>query len=321
MSSERRLGAALVGIAVLAVAAAQMMSPFAQPPLYDGPLPSPYVWLDAPAGQPSGAQSATMSFEPTKDHSNPLIVLSTPEYTPQAQFFALAGSFTVPAGTTSILATITPVEPEAPPPAGYIDGNVYEMSVNDQAGAPLTFATGATPITVAMRGINDPSVTGITDEMWLYEPGSGWLDAQSKYAGTAATYLANMTNLGVFALVAPGQDPNATPTPPATPTQPGATPTQPGATVTPSPGASATSSATSTPLASGTPIASATPTPIVPPPGPGSGGGGVPILSIAVLALVAAAIVGIGLFAYRRANRPPAPPSRPVQRRPKPRRR
>ncbi len=198
--ADRRIGIVIAVAAIAAVAAAQAVTPLPAPPLYDGVVPAPYVWLDPPPGERGGPQSATVTDPPNADGTNPLITLSTPELPAQAQFFALSGVLSAPAGTTSIVATITAVEPLAMPVTGHIDGNVYRLSVDNQAGVPLTFVAGATPITVALRGTAQVPVTGL----WQYSSEGGWQDTNAKDAGFPSTLLANVTSLGDFALMAAG---------------------------------------------------------------------------------------------------------------------
>jgi hypothetical protein len=294
MTRDRRLGLAALGLGVLLIAFAQRITPMAGPPLYDGIAQvDPYVWLAPPAGLRGGAQGAVGSAG--LDHgTNRLIAIATPENPPQAQLFATSGALTLPPGTTSIKLSIKPILPQTLPADGHIDGNVYRITVTNQAGTPLT-APASTDVTVVLRSPHLDANQAI--EMYA---GPGWQRLQTQDEGFAASYLTVVTSFGDFAMVAPGVGP---PYPTATP---------PG-------GASASTSGGGSPGTSGLPSASndvpsigivgGSPSPSAGPvAGDTSSGGGPPIfLVIAIIALV---VLGAALALWSRGRRQP-PTRRP----------
>src|SRR5204863_89827 len=70
--------------------------------------------------------------------ASPAIVVATTENPPQAQLIASPGTFAIPTGTTSLIATITPVRPSADQARTPITGNVYRFSVVGDAGSPIS---------------------------------------------------------------------------------------------------------------------------------------------------------------------------------------
>ena len=294
MTRDRRLGLAALGLGVLLIAFAQRIAPMAGPPLYDGIVQvDPYAWLVPPAGLRGGAQGAVGSAG--LDHgTNRLIAIATPENPPQAQLFATSGALTLPPGTTSIKLAIKPILPQTLPADGHIDGNVYRITVTNQAGTPLT-APASTDVTVVLRSPHLDANQAI--EMYA---GPGWQRLQTQDEGFAASYLTVVTSFGDFAMVAPGAGP-------------------PNPTATPPGGASASTSGGGSPGTSGLPSASndvpsigivgGSPSPSAGPvAGDTSSGGGPPIfLVIAVIALV---VLGAALALWSRGRRQP-PTRRP----------
>src|ERR1019366_6830499 len=209
MTRDRRLGLAALGLGVLLIAFAQRIAPMAGPPLYDGIVQvDPYAWLVPPAGLRGGAQGAVGSAG--LDHgTNRLIAIATPENPPQAQLFATSGALPLPPGTTSIKLAIKPILPQTLPADGHIDGNVYRITVTNQAGTPLT-APASTDVTVVLRSPHlDPN------QAIEMDAGPGWQRLQTQDEGFAASYLTVVTSFGDFAMVAPGAGaPYPTATPP-----------------------------------------------------------------------------------------------------------
>ncbi|MGH2406535.1 MAG: hypothetical protein ACRDF7_00460 [Candidatus Limnocylindrales bacterium] len=264
--AEARRGLALLAAGVLIVVAAQHLAPLGAPPLYDGVVVAePYRWLVPAAGQQGGPQSATGSAE-LQAGGSPLVALGTPEQPPQAQIFAISGTLILPPGTTSIAMSIVPILPAALPGDGHIAGNVYRISVTNQAGAPLT-ALPTDLVSVVLRGPDG------TAGAWIEQSNAGaWQTLKTDDAGFSSTWLAVVTGFGDFALVVPG---SAEPYPTATPG---------GAPGSPTP---ATSPGQGTP----TPAATITPPIATPAPDGGTSGGGV----LPYIAVVAVVGVGVGL--------------------------
>lgn len=227
-----RIRPALVAIAAgLALAfAAARLAPLRTPPLYDGVVPDqPYVWLDPPPGQPGNptSNSATVAVSGS---ASPLVTLDTLELNPQAQLFAPPGALGLPAGTTSITISIAPVEPQAPPTDGHIDGNVYRISIVNQAGAAVT-ADPTADVTLVLRA-TDPTTPAATLE--LYANGA-WTPLKTDPEGFGAQFLAILSGFGDFAVVLPGAAPSGGSTASAGPGASGAAGSTPAA---PTPAAS-----------------------------------------------------------------------------------
>ncbi len=195
---DRVTGVAALAVGVIAIVAAQYVAPVRTPPLYDGVVvQEPYRWLQPPPGQAGGPTSAAGAAEPVNG-SNPLIALATGEQPPQAQIFATPGSLGLPAGTTLIKMSIRPVAPATLPTDGHIDGNVYRISVTNQAGVDLT-APASQKVTVVMRSPGDDA-----NVTMMQRTSVGWRSLETKGAGFGSAYLAIVTGFGDFALVAPG---------------------------------------------------------------------------------------------------------------------
>ena len=301
MTADRRLGLAVAGLGVVLIGLSQLISPLTQPPLYDGVTQNlPYVWLVPPAGAKGGATGS--SGTAGVDHGlNRLIAVATPETDPQAQLLATSGALTLPAGSTSIRFSIKPVLPATLPPEGHIDGNVYRISVTNQAGAALS-APASALVTVVLRSPHSD-----TDRTMWVDTDQGWQRLKSQDQGPG-TYLAVVTQFGDFAMVAPG--PAASPYPTASPPSgvpgsggPQASAAASGAAASGTPGA--TDEVPSIGVVGGSSAPSAGPVVVS-----GSGSGeGPPVALIAVivvLALVAGAVV---FWARGRRRPPPRPPT------------
>jgi hypothetical protein len=195
---ERRFGIVALVLGGLAIFAVQRLAPLLGPPLYDGVIVvERYRWLVPPPGQAGDPKSASGTAQ-VKGGASPLIALATGEQPPQAQIFATPGAFVLPAGTSSIRMSIAAILPRTLPTDGHIAGNVYRISVADQAGLGLT-APASAKVTVVLRGPdNEPFVT---IEQLTFE---GWKPLKTEDAGFASTFLAVVTGFGDFALVAPG---------------------------------------------------------------------------------------------------------------------
>ena len=202
----------IVGAAV--VLAAQLLAPLPGPPLYDGVVPiDAYRWLSPPPGEHGGATGASVALR-VSGSSSPLITLVTPELPPQAQLFAAPGALTMPAGTTSLSVSITPVPPEALPSDGHVAGNIYRITITTQAGGAVT-APSSADVTVILR---HPDITAADATVSLLSNGV-WQPLKTD-AALAASFIAVVTTFGDFALISPGPGPSgvgASPTVSATP--------------------------------------------------------------------------------------------------------
>jgi hypothetical protein len=265
-SSRRRVAIACLVLGLGVAAGARVLAPLAGPPLYDGvPLDEPYVYLTPPPGAQSGAQgaSATLALE---GGTSPLVAIATPEIVPQAQIFAAPGSLTLPPGTTSLSASITPIPPPAEPTDGHISGNVYRISITNQAGVPVT-APAAAQVSVVMRAADSQLLNGIVARF----ANGTWEHLETAPAGLGGTFLAVVTEFGDFAVLAPQGGTGESASPQA--------PSQSAGSALP------TTAPTSAPTPAGTPEA---PQPIT-------------IFAAAGLAILV--VLAIALYAMRRAGR------------------
>ena len=233
--------------------------------------------------------------------TNRLIAIATPELQPQAQLFATSGAFVLPAGTTSIKLSIEPVLPQTLPTDGHIEGNVYRISVGNQAGVPLV-APASAEVTVGLRG---PYTT--PNQVIAVDDGTGWHKLKTDDAGFAASYLAVVTGGGDYAMVAPGP---GGPYPTATPVG-GAS----GGSSAPSAGPGAASSGPSAgPSVGFIPSIGEIGGSAAPSAGPAeagnSSGGGPPIAPIAIVVVLAVAVVAFVAWRGRRRGPPPGQPPR-----------
>lgn len=234
--AARRLGLAALALGLAIAAAAQVAAPLASAPLYDGVVVvQPYVYVNPPAGKPAGAQGASAHL-PMNGHKSPLVVFATPEQPPQAQVVAGDGTLVVPPSATALQASITPLDPSvdaAAAGAARILGNVYRITIVDQAGAAAT-APASGLVTVVLRAPED--VPGA--QIGLVVNGT-WHPLKSEPM-FGSTYVAVVTDFGDFAIIVPG----------ATPASPSASGAAPSSLAPSATGAGGTSTATVPPAAS-----------------------------------------------------------------------
>jgi hypothetical protein len=193
---ERRLG----WLAVLAGAGFALAVQLAGPvgvPLYDGvPIPDAYRYLH-PTGTEAGQPTSFEVDQPVIGGTSPAFAAATSEQPPQAQLIAQTGAFILSPGATSLHISITPVEPpDVLPPAGSIAGNVYDVSVADQAGTALAVATCDGCLSLSIR-----APLG-TDTATLQRfAGGTWTEMESLPIGVVSMFQSNPTALGDIALV------------------------------------------------------------------------------------------------------------------------
>lgn len=199
MGRDRRLG----WLAVLAGAGVALAVQLAAPvgvPLYDGVVVAePYRYLH-PTGTLAGQPTSTETDEPVKGGVSPAFAAATSENPPQAQLIAQMGAFVLTPGATSLHVSITPVEPPAVAPAdGTIAGNVYEVSVTDQAGTTLAVAACDGCLSLSMRA---PEGTDTATLMRF--TGGAWADMDTLPVGLVSMFQSNPTALGDIAVVVAG---------------------------------------------------------------------------------------------------------------------
>jgi hypothetical protein len=197
LMARRGLGLFALAFGLAIAVAAQRLAPIGGPPLYDGVIvEAPYVWLSPPAGFSGGAQGVDQTVRVQGGHS-PDIGVGTAENPPQAQLFAGAGFLNLPSGTTSIRVSIEPVAPASLPDGWTIAGNVYRVSVTNQAGQPVSGqASGG--VTIELRGpatLNAPAIEHFS--------GGKWSELAADSVGQPNIFGAVVTDFGDFALVEP----------------------------------------------------------------------------------------------------------------------
>jgi len=293
VSRDRRVGLVALGLGLVLIGLAQRLAPLAEPPLFDGVyVPQPYVWLVPPAGAKGGAKGAKGSVG-VEGGANKLVAVATPEQDPQAQILATAGALILPAGSTAVGFSIQPVLPERLPGDGHIDGNVYRITITNQAGTPLTALASALVTIVMVSPHTDP------DRTIEIDTGQGWQPLKTQNQGPGV-WLAVVTQFGEFAVVAPGAAASPYPT------------------ATPSGGASASGAGSSAPGTSDLQPPPSDDVPSIgvvgpgttasPSPGPAAtdSSGGLPVAPIAVVVVLA--VIGGAFALWSRGRRKPPPP-------------
>ena len=200
---RRRVALSVIALGLGIAAAAQVAAPLAAPPLYDGVIVvQPYVYVNPPAGKPGGAKGASAHVA-MNGPKNAVVALATPEQPPQAQVVAGDGALLLPPSATVIDVSITPFDPSVDATvagAARILGNVYRITLVDQAGDPAT-APASGLVTVVLRAPEDADgaqVGQVVDGTW--HP----LKSEPMFG---STYVAVVTSFGDFAVIVPGTTP------------------------------------------------------------------------------------------------------------------
>ena len=177
------------------IVVAQLASPLASPPLYDGVVPQePYRYLvprTDQAGEPSSYHGSVL----VSGASSPPFVAATTETPPQAQLIAGSGAFVLPSGVTSLTVSIEPVSDAPSAASGAITGNVYRVSVSDQAGTELAIDPATEP-TISLRAPNGVVTAAISQLV-----GGTWHDLPTGQGGQPGVFLADVTDLGDFTTI------------------------------------------------------------------------------------------------------------------------
>jgi hypothetical protein len=198
---NRRAAIATLAAGLGLMITAQLAAPLGSPPLYDGVIvQEPYRYL-LPGQNQIGSPTSYQGSVPVTGTTSPEFVAATTESPPQAQLIAQSGSFVLPAGVTSLEASVEPVAAPIVLPNGTVVGNVYRISVADQSGAGLTIGHANIP-TLSMRAPTGVSVATIAQFV-----GGAWREVPTESAGQPGIFLANVTELGDFALIEQGGSP------------------------------------------------------------------------------------------------------------------
>ncbi len=196
MTSDRRLGwlAVLVGGAL--ALAVQVAAPVGVP-LYDGVVvQEPYRFLHPGPGE-AGSPATFSATVPVVGDTSPAVVAATTENPAQAQVIAQKGAFVLTPGATSLLVSVTPIEPPAQPEGGTIAGNTYRFSVTDQSGTVLAIKPCDGCISLVMRapdGVGVATIHRFADARWQA--------VETLHAGMVSLYQVNPTALGDYAVIA-----------------------------------------------------------------------------------------------------------------------
>lgn len=174
--------------------------------LFDGVIVAePYRYLHPTLGAVGGptSEDRTQKVKPGRDE---YLVAYTDESPPQAQVFADNGVVRLPPGARRMRTTITPVEPPVLPTDGHIVGNAYAIAITDGKGKPARICKDE-PATLALRAPEgtDTAAIAVLDD-------GAWRPLRTELSGFPDLFLARITELGTFAIIAPG--------PPVPPTAP-----------------------------------------------------------------------------------------------------
>jgi hypothetical protein len=196
---RRRLAAAVLVAGLGLTWLAQAISPAATAPLFDGIfIEDPYRFVDPPAGADGDPFSGEFTEEVT-DGAVPLLAVATAEVPPQAQIIAQADAFEISSDVSSVTVSIVPSAPSDPD----LVGNVYTVSVTDQAGHALTIRPDAL-VTLILRA-PEPDLPAQVARF----DGTSWVPLPTEHGGLATLFAANIDQPGDFAVLLPGPSPSA----------------------------------------------------------------------------------------------------------------
>ncbi len=205
MSRDRVLGGLAIAASLALALVLQARAPVGVP-LYDGVVVvEPYRYLHPTAGQ-AGNPSSFDSTPTISGGVSPVFAAATEEGPPQAQMIAMQDAFQVPAGTTALHVTITPVDPVAQPAGGSIAGNVYRFAVTTQSGAPVQPKSCDACRSIVLRAPD-----GVTDGTLAVFANGAWTPIATVHAGTVGMYQSNPDALGDYAIIVGGAAPSAPP--------------------------------------------------------------------------------------------------------------
>ncbi|HTK45053.1 MAG TPA: hypothetical protein VL749_06860 [Patescibacteria group bacterium] len=165
-------------------------------PLYDGqPIVETYRYLHPANGQRGNPTSAS-STKQVDGTTTPVFAIATEEQPPQAQMTVQEDAFQLPAGTTELQVSITPVDAAAQPTEGQIAGNVYRFSVTTPGGqalAPRTCDTCRTLVIRAPENVAEGTISHLD--------GGAWVGVATFHAGIAGMFQANAPAMGDYAVI------------------------------------------------------------------------------------------------------------------------
>jgi hypothetical protein len=179
----------LAGLALVAIVQAIHVGSTA--PLFDGVFnEDPYRFVE-PAPSAAGDPLSAEQTQPVANGAVGLLAVGTEEVPPQAQIIAQADAFAIPATTTAVTVSIRPSAPTDP----RIVGNVYSLTVTDQAGTALALRPGSL-VTIVLRS-PDPNVAAQVARF----DGTSWVPLPTEHGGLPDLFSANITEVGDFAVL------------------------------------------------------------------------------------------------------------------------
>ena len=194
-ADDRLAGGLAILIGTLLAFGVQALAPVGVP-LYDGVVVAePYRYLH-PTGQQPGNPTSFSSAPTVQGVVSPLLAAATTEAPPQAQLIAQRDAFQLTPGATNLQVSIAPIEPPSVPPDQPIAGNVYRISVTDQAGAALQIKPCQGCVTLLLRGPE----TLEAGRLLRFADGA-WTDVNAIHNSMTGMYQWNATGLGDFAIV------------------------------------------------------------------------------------------------------------------------
>jgi hypothetical protein len=190
----RRLAAAVLVAGLGLTWLAQAISAPPTAPLFDGVfIEDPYRFVDPPAGADGDPYPAEFT-EQVADGAVPLLAVATAEVPPQAQIIAQADAFDTSSDVSSVTVSIVPSAPSDPD----LVGNVYTVSVTDQAGSALTIRPDAL-VTLVLRA-PEPDLPAQVARF----DGTRWVPLPTEHGGLPTLFSANIDQLGDFAVLLTG---------------------------------------------------------------------------------------------------------------------
>jgi hypothetical protein len=194
----RRLAAAVLVAGIGLTWLAQAISSAPTAPLFDGVfIEDPYRYVNPPAGEDGDPFPAEFTEQVT-DGAVPLLAVATAEVPPQAQIIAQADAFEISSDVSSITVSIVPSAPSDPD----LVGNVYTISITDQAGSALTIRPGAL-VTLVLRA----PLPDLPAQVARFD-GTRWVPLPSEHGGLPTLFAANIDQPGDFAVLLTGPIPS-----------------------------------------------------------------------------------------------------------------
>jgi hypothetical protein len=188
----------LIIAALLVLGVGWSIAPHSALPLYDGiGFPDePYRFVQRPAGaQETKAPTTAHGTASVSGGSNAPLVAASAESAPQISLYIPKGKLTVPAGTSEISLTGTPVKPLPTGKGQYLWSDVYTVSASPGS---TVFKTGGSQATITLRAASaqrpQPSIAYYDGNRWHLMP---------TFAQGRDIYIAELTRFGQFAVIGP----------------------------------------------------------------------------------------------------------------------